>query len=366
MYLWERKAWPDLTWDAGALLAPLSHARHRQGMLLGRMTQLGLELQGAARVQAVTEEAVKSSAIEGEELDRQSVRSSVARRLGVKLAGLTEKIDQKTEGVATMTLDATVGYARPLTLERLFGWHEALFPGGRSGLHRVTTGGFRTGLEGPMQVVSGPIGKERVHFEAPPAKQLPREMKHFLSWFNAKPSMDGLLRAGLAHLWLVTLHPFDDGNGRIARAVTDMALAQLEGRPERFYSLSSQLRRDRKAYYDALERTQKGPPDVTAWLAWFTDCFAKAIDSAEGVLSEVLARAATAKRMAAESLNERQRLVLGRLLAGLEGNLTAKRWAAMAKCSADSAQRDLKELLELRLLVKNPGGSKNTSYALKL
>ena len=366
MYVWERDGWPDLVWDAGQLLAPLTNAGRRQGVLLGRMTQLGLDLQGAARVQAVTEEVVKSSAIEGERLDWDGVRSSVARRLGIKLAGLTEKVDQAADAVVKMTLDATVGYARPLTQERLFGWQEALFPGGRSGMHRVTVGGFRTDLEGPMQVVSGPIGKEKVHFEAPPAKQLPRELKQFLTWFNAKPKIDGLLRAGLAHLWLVTIHPFDDGNGRVARAVTDLALAQLEDRPERFYSLSSQLRRDRKQYYLQLERAQKGPLDVTPWLLWFTDAFTKAVDSAESVLGDVLGRAELGRRLATLGLNERQRLMMGKLLAGLEGKLTSGRWAAMTRCSPDTAQRDLKELLELKLLVKNPGGSKNTSYALRV
>jgi Fic family protein len=365
MYLWERSGWPDLKWSADSLLAPLARARHQQGRLLGRMAQLGFDLQGAARVQAVTEEVVKTSSIEGEVLDAADVRSSVARRLGVKMAGLTDSADQKTEGVVDMVLDATLHFDRPLTRERLLGWQASLFPGGYSGLHRIATGALRSDRDGPMQVVSGPIGKERVHFEAPPAKQLSAELKRFLTWFEAGQG-DGLIHAGLAHLWFVTLHPFDDGNGRVARAVTDLALARVEGQAERFYSLSSQLRRERKDYYLALERAQRGPLDVTPWLEWFLACFTRAVDSAEDVLKDVLARNELARRASQAALNERQRQVMAALLAGLDGRLTAKRWAAMTKCSVDSAQRDLKDLLELKLLVRNPGGSKNTSYTLAL
>ncbi|MBL8915521.1 MAG: Fic family protein [Archangium sp.] len=363
MYLWERADWPDLTWSAQTLIGPLAHARQRQGHLLGRMAQLGFELQGAARVQAVAEEAVKSSAIEGETLDLDSVRSSVARRLGVKLAGLSHPVDQKTEGVVEMVLDATLNFAKPLTAERLFGWQAALFPGGFSGIHRIAIGELRDDREGPMQVVSGQVGKERVHFEAPPAKRLNAELKRFLKWFAA-PNTDGLLHAGLAHLWFVTLHPFDDGNGRVARAVTDLALARDERQAARFYSLSSQIRVERKAYYLELERAQRGPTDVTPWLSWFVSCFTRAIDSAEHVLKDVLARNELATRAARAVLNERQKMMVAKLLAGLDGKLTAKRWAAMTKASVDSAQRDLKGLVELKLLVQNPGGSKNTSYAL--
>ncbi|GMU59625.1 MAG: hypothetical protein AMXMBFR34_13880 [Myxococcaceae bacterium] len=365
MFIWERADWPDLTWSAEELLGPLAHARHRQGHLLGRMAQLGFELQGAARVQAVTEEVVTSSSIEGEALDLGSVRSSVARRLGVKLAGLSHPADQKTEGVVEMVLDATVHFGKPLTAERLFGWQSSLFPGGYSGMHRIATGALRDDRLGTMQVVSGPIGKERVHFQAPPAKRLPGELKRFLKWFEA-PKGDGLLHAGLAHLWLVTLHPFDDGNGRVARAVTDLALARDEGQAARFYSLSSQIRNERKAYYRELERAQRGPLDVTPWLAWFVGCFTRAVDAAEDVLKDVLARAELGRKVSQAVLNERQKKLMGKLLTGLDGKLTAKRWAAMTKSSVDTAQRDIKALIELRLLVQNPGGSKNTSYALAL
>lgn len=365
MYIWERGAWPELTYDAKALLEALAAVRHRQGLLLGRMARLGFELQGAAQLQAVTEEVLKTSDIEGETLDREQVRSSVARRLGIPHAGLKAP-DLRTEGVVEVMLDATARFDTPLTLERLFGWHASLFPTGLSGSHRVAVGKFRDDREGPMQVVSGQIGKERVHCEAPPAKRLRAEMKQFLSWFGGRPAGDGLLRAALAHLWLVTIHPFDDGNGRIARAVADLALAQLESDRRRFYSMSSQIRVERKAYYDVLERTQKGPLDVTPWMSWFVACFGRAIDAADVLFADVLARAALAQRVQAASLNERQRAIMQQLLAGLDGALTAKRWAAVARCSADTAQRDIKELVELELLSKNPGGSKNTSYALAL
>lgn len=365
MYLWERAGWPDMTWSADALLQPLAQARHRQGHLLGRMAQLGLDLQGAARVQAVTEEVVKSSAIEGEQLDLDSVRSSIARRLGVKLPGPTLPADERIEGAVEMALDATQHFAKPLTRERLFGWQASLFPGGSSGLHRITTGALRDDRLGPMQVVSGPVGRERVHFEAPPAKRLASELRRFLAWFE-RGEGEGLLHAGLAHLWFVTLHPFDDGNGRVARALTDLALARDEGQAARFYSLSSQLRAERKAYYAALEHAQRGPLDVTPWLSWFLECFTRAVDAAEDVLQGVLARAALGRRASQAVLNERQKKVMDLMLAGLDGKLTAKRWAVMTKCSVDTAQRDLKGLLELKLLVRNPGGSKNTSYALAL
>jgi Fic family protein len=365
MYIWQQHAWPALTFDAETLLGPLAAVRHRQGLLLGRMAKLGFALQGAAQLQAVTEEVLQSSDIEGETLDREQVRSSVARRLGIPHAGLKEP-DLRTEGVVEMMLDATTRFDASLTLERLFGWHASLFPTGFSGRHRLDVGKLRDGREGPMQVVSGRIGKERVHYEAPPARRLRAEMKQFLTWFNGRALVDGLLRAGLAHVWLVTIHPFDDGNGRIARAVADMALAQLEGDGRRFYSMSSQIRVERKAYYDVLERTQKGSLDVTRWMSWFVDCFGRAIDAADLLFTEVLARAELAQRVQAAPLNERQRTIMGQLLAGLDGPLTARRWAALGKCSADTAQRDIKELVELELLAKNPGGSKNTSYALEL
>ncbi|MFP2904320.1 Fic family protein [Pyxidicoccus sp. 3LFB2] len=363
MYIWEATDWPKFSWEPAEVLEPLATARHRQGLLLGRMLSLGFELRQEARLQAVTEEVVRSSEIEGEHLERASVRSSVARRLGLP-EGVSAPRDQKTEGVVAMMLDATSRFAQPLTSERLMGWHAAMFPTGHSGLLRITTGGWRDDAAGPMQVVSGPLGRERVHYQAPPAERLDAEMGRFLTWFNAPYRGNGLVRAALAHLWFVTIHPFDDGNGRIARAITDMALAQLEHSEQRFYSVSSQILRERSAYYDQLERSQKGTLDVTSWLVWFLECYSRAIDAAEATCADVLKRAAFWHRHPREPFNPRQRSVLSRLLDAFEGKLTAKKWAALAKCSVDTAQRDLNDLVTRGILVKNPGGGKNTSYTL--
>jgi Fic family protein len=363
-YLWEHPHWPTFVWQASELLEPLATARHKQGLLLGRMLGLGFELQLEAHVQTVTEDVVKSSEIEGESLDRESVRSSVARRLGIPEAGLLAPADRKTESVVAMMLDATTRFAEPLTEERMVGWHAALFPTGRSNLHTIKVGDWRDDAEGPMQVVSGPYGHTRVHSEAPPAGRVEAEMARFLAWFNGPARGDGLVHSALAHLWFVTIHPFDDGNGRIARAVADMALAQLEGTAQRFYSVSSQLRRERAAYYDALERTQKGPLDVTEWLTWFLGCYARSIDAAQATCDEVMRRGAFWQRYAREPFSPRQKAVLNRFLDAFEGKLTAKKWAALAKCSVDTAHRDIGDLVARGILVKNPGGSKNTSYSL--
>ncbi|HYO56366.1 Fic family protein [Archangium sp.] len=363
MYLWEKARWPGFTWGDDEVLGPLAEARYKQGRLLGGMVRLGFDLRLEAQVHTVTEDVLKSSEIEGEILDRESVRSSVARRLGVPDAALAES-DHKTEGVVAMMLDATGNFVVPLMKERLVGWHAALFPTGYSGFHRIKVGGWREDTEGPMQVVSGAVGKMKVHHEAPPAERLEAEMGRFLAWFNVPPRLDGLLRAALAHLWFVTLHPFDDGNGRIARAITDMALAQLEQSGQRFYSVSSQIRIERSAYYDTLERTQKGSLDVTVWLVWFLECYARAIDAAETTCAGVLRKADFWQRYAREPFSPRQKAVMNRLLDGFEGKLTAKKWAALGKCSVDTAQRDITDLVARGILVKNPGGSKNTSYAL--
>ncbi len=364
VYIWEATDWPKFSWEPAEVLEPLATARHKQGLLLGRMLNLGFELRQEARLQAVTEEVVRSSEIEGEHLERASVRSSVARRLGLPEAGVLTPRDQKTEGVVAMMVDATSRFTEPLTAERLMGWHAAMFPTGRSGLLSIKTGGWRDDSTGPMQVVSGPHGRERVHFQAPPAERLDAEMARFLTWFHAPYRGNGLVRAALAHLWFVTIHPFDDGNGRIARAITDMALAQLEHSEQRFYSVSSQILRERNAYYDQLEHTQKDSLDVTSWLVWFLECYARAIDAAETTCADVLKRAEFWQRHAHEPFSARQKHVLNRLLDNFEGKLTVKKWAALAKCSVDTAQRDIHDLVTLGILVKNPGGSKNTSYSL--
>lgn len=363
-YIWENNKWPEFRWNSERLFGALDTARFKQGQLLGNMARLGFDLRLAANVQAVTEEIVKTSEIEGESLSPDSVRSSVARKLGLAEAGVTNPEERKVEAVVDMMLDATRGYGRPLTRDRVFGWHAALFPTGFSGFHKIRVAAWRDDSGGPMQVVSGAVGKERVHYEGPSADRVPQEMDRFLEWFNRPPSMNSLLRSALAHLWFVTVHPLDDGNGRIGRAVAEMALAQLEQSPQRFYSVSSQIRRERTGYYDILEQTQKGSMDVTPWFEWFLGCFARALDAAEVSLSGVLRRADFWRRNAPVSMNERQRRVVNRLLEDFEGALTAKKWAALAKCSIDTAQRDLADLVEKGLVRRNPGGSRKTSYAL--
>ena len=365
MYIWERPEWPRLTWDDGRLIEPLAAARLKQGRFLGSMARLGFDLKLETRLDALTEDIVKSSEIEGEALDRDSVRSSIARRLGMAAAAVAPT-DRRTEGVVEVMLDATENYEALLTPERLFGWQAALFPTGYSGMHRVRTGAWRDDAGGPMQVVSGPVGRQRVHYRAPPARRLDTEMQAFLDWFNRRDGPEGLLRAGLAHLWFVTIHPFEDGNGRVARAIADRALAQSEDSGQRFYSMSSQIRKERSEYYDTLERSQSGALDVTDWMIWFLDCFSRALDGADDACADVLRKADFWQRRAREPFTERQTTVLNRFLDGFEGKLTAKKWAAIGKCSIATAQRDINELVERGILRRNPGGSKNTSYDLAM
>lgn len=361
-YIHEIRAWPGFHWDAATLAGPLADVRHRQGRLVGRMEALGFRLRAEATLNSLTEEVVKSSEIEGETLDRRQVRSSIARRLGVDIGALAP-VDRYVDGVVEMMLDASQRYERPLGEERLFGWHAALFPAGRSGMHRITVGAWRTDATGPMQVVSGAMGRERVHYQAPPAKRLKGEMRRFLAWFNARNESDLVLKAGIAHLWFVTIHPFDDGNGRIARAVADLLLARSEQSRQRFYSMSAQIRAERKAYYAILEATQKGDLDITDWLMWFVGCLGRAIDGAEGVLGAVLSKARFWERHAG-SLNERQRTVLNRLLDGFDGKLTSSKWAKLTKCSQDTASRDIDDLITRGILKKDAGGGRSTSYSL--
>ncbi len=365
MYIWEQQNWPQFTWDDGRLLEPLAGARLKQGRLLGGMASLGFDLKLEAQLEALTEDVVRSSEIEGEILDRDSVRSSLARRLGLPTAAIAPA-DRRTEGVVEMMLDATENDGALLTSERLLGWQAALFPTGYSGMHRIKTGAWRDDAEGPMQVVSGPIGRQRVHYQAPPAQQLDAEMQAFLEWFNRRSEPEGLLRAGLAHLWFVTIHPFEDGNGRVARAIADQALAQSEDSGQRFYSMSSQIRKERSDYFDALESAQKGKLDVTDWLVWFLGCFSRAIDGADSACADVLRKADFWQRYAREPFTKRQKAVLNRFLDGFEGKLTARKWAAIGKCSIPTAQRDITELVERGILRRNPGGSKNTSYDLMM
>jgi Fic family protein len=363
-YIHELKGWPHFGWDRAALAEPLVAVRHRQGRLLGRMEGFGLKLRAEASLRSLTEEVVKSSEIEGEILDREQVRSSLARRLGIDIGALPPA-DRHVEGVVEMMLDATENYDTPLSAERLFGWHSALFPTGRSGMRKITVGAWRPKEAGPMQVVSGPTGRERVHFEAPVASKVEREMKSFLTWFNGDgDTIDPVLKAGIAHLWFLTIHPFEDGNGRIARAIADQQLARSERTAQRFYSMSAQIRLERKAYYDILEQTQKGDLDITPWLRWFLGCLDRAFDGAEKILASVFEKADFWKKYATVQLNDRQRAMVNRLLDGFEGKLTSSKWATIEKCSPDTALRDIADLVERGLLVKDFGGGRSTSYSL--
>ena len=365
MYIWGKPDWPTLTWDNDALARLLAQVSREQGRLLGKMEGLGFELRGEAHLQTLTEDVVKSSEIEGEALERDQVRSSIARRLGMDVGGLIPA-DRNVEGVVEMMLDATGNHEEPLTKDRLFGWHAALFPTGRSGMHNILVGQWRDDNNGPMQVVSGPIGRQKVHYEAPPADRLPDEMARFLKWFAAPGDSDPLLIAGLAHMWFVTIHPFDDGNGRIARAIADMALARSEGSVQRFYSMSAQIRHARNDYYDMLEHTQKSDLDITAWQDWFLNCLGRAIDGAQDTLAAVMEKARFWEQFAKEPLNARQIKVLNRLMGGFEGKLTTSKWAKLAKCSQDTAYRDILDLIERGALQKDPGGGRSTSYSIRM
>ena len=362
-YIYTRANWPAFRWNETILISPLVAVRHAQGRLLGRMESLGFRLRGEANLAVMTSEVVKSSAIEGEVLDDRQVRSSLARRLGINTGG-TVPASRAVEGVVEMLLDATRKYTDPLNAERLFGWHAALFPTGRSGMRKIAVGIWRPAEAGPMQVVSGPMGRETVHYEAPEATRVPDEMKVFLEWFNAAPRTDPVIKAALAHFWFVTIHPFEDGNGRIARAIADMALARADGAAERFYSMSAQIEAERRDYYAALEESQKGDLDVTLWLAWFIECLARSLDRAEETLSAVLFKARVWQRVGNARVNDRQRVVLNRLLDGFEGTLTTSKYAKMAHCSSDTALRDIQELLERDVLLRNPGAGRSASYRL--
>lgn len=363
LYVYELKDWPSFHWDEKAIASQLARVRYHQGRLIGRMEGLGFQFKAEAVLQALTEEVIKSSEIEGEVLDREQVRSSIARRLGMDIGALMPA-DRDVEGVVEMMLDATQNYSDALSADRLYGWHAALFPTGRSGMSRIAVGKWRDDQHGPMQVVSGPMGRERVHYQAPPAKALAKEMRVFLKWFNADASIDPVLKAAVAHLWFVTIHPFEDGNGRIARTIADLALARSENNAQRFYSMSARIRLERKAYYEMLERTQKGEIDITSWLRWFLDCLNRAFDDADEILASVLKKARFWDKHPNESFNARQREMINRLFNGFVGNLTSSKWAKIMKCSQDTALRDIDDLVKRGILVKDSAGGRSTSYSL--
>lgn len=364
MWIHEYQNWPKFTWNTEALTSKLANIRHRQGRLLGQMEGLGFDLRCEASLLILTNDVVKSSAIEGESLNPKEVRSSIARRLGIEIAGLVPA-SRDVEGIVDMMLDATQQFAKTLTKERLFDWHAALFPTGRSGMHKIIVGNWRTLEVGPMQVVSGALGSERVHFEAPRADRLEKEMQVFLNWFNNVHDIDLVLKAGISHLWFVTIHPFEDGNGRIARAIGDMALARADGTPDRFYSLSSQIDAERKDYYHQLEKQQRSIPEITEWLDWFLDCLGRAISGAETILAQVLFKGKFWNKVNQKPVNERQRLIINRMLADhFKGHMNTSKYASMAKCSNDTALRDIQYLKERGIFIQNPSGGRSTSYRL--
>ncbi len=362
-YIHELKGWPHFTWDKDLISLKLEQVRLNQGRLIGKMERLGFKTQEEAVLQTLTEDILKTSEIEGEVLDRNQVRSSVARQLGMDAFGLI-KSERSVDGVVEMMIDATQKYEARLTTERLFAWHAALFPTGRSGMSKILVGEWRDDSNGPMQVISGPIGKSKIHFQAPAAKKLNTEMRLFLTWANGKKKEASLVRAGIAHLWLVTIHPFEDGNGRIARAIADMFLAQSEDSPQRFYSMSAQINAERKAYYNILESTQSGSLDITNWLDWFLSCLDRALANSESILAAVLKKATFWETHISVNFNDRQRKIVNRLLDGFDGKLTSSKWALLAKCSQDTASRDIGELIKNKILKKNSGGGRNTSYSL--
>lgn len=363
VYIYQKEGWPEFKWDNEKLFMLLGKVRNLQGKLVGSMEALGFELRNEAALETLTLDVLKSTEIEGEILNPEQVRSSIARRLGMDISGLIAS-DRDVEGVVDMMLDATQNFDKTLSRERLFDWHAALFPTGRSGMYKIIVGDWRDDSTGPMQVVSGALGKQKVHFEAPKAAEIDNEMKQFLNWFNADDDMDPVIKAGIAHLWFVTLHPFEDGNGRIARAIADMLLAKSDGISQRFYSMSAQINRERKEYYDILEKTQKGTVEITNWLRWFLNCLFDSLESSGETLSKVIYKHKFWNMHATRLQNDRQKLLLNKLLDGFEGKLTTTKWAKIAKCSTDTALRDIQDLINKDILRKAEGGGRSTSYEL--
>jgi Fic family protein len=364
VYIHQNKKWPQFTWDSDVIWPLLSHVKHKQGRLKGYMEMLGFAMRNEATLQNLTLDVLKSTEIEGEFLKPDQVRSSIARRLGMDIAGLVPA-DRDVDGVVEMMLDATQNYSKALTKNRLFGWHASLFPGGRSGMHKIQVEHWQDNDKGPMQVVSGAMGKEKLHFEAPDAELLANEMNVFLKWLNAKHEMDPVLKSGIAHLWFVTIHPFDDGNGRIARAIADMQLAKADADAQRYYSMSAQIRVERKAYYEVLEKTQKGNLNITDWLVWYLNCLDRALNSTDKRLQSVLQKTKFWDTHANTLINERQRLMINKLFDGFEGKLSTSKWAKITKCSPDTALRDIQDLMKKGILISEGAGGRSTNYLLK-
>ena len=362
-YIYQRNDWPDFVLDTSKIFNLLIEVRNKQGKLIGKMESLGFDLQNEAFLQTLTTDILKSTEIEGIILNQEEVRSSVARRLGIDIGGLLTT-NRDIEGLVDMMFDATTNYSAPLTNERLFDWHFALFPMGRSGWQKIIVGNWRDDTNGPMQVVSGVSGKEKIHYEALPASGIDSEMDKFLDWFNNTKNIDFVLKAGIAHLWFLTIHPFDDGNGRIARAITDMLLACSDGIPQRFYGMSSQIQKERKVYYEILEKTQKGELDVTEWIEWFLNTLLDAILNSEETLSFVIRKNKFWNTFGSEINNARQKKILNKLLSGFKGHLSSTKWAKITKCSQDTALRDIQDLIDKGILVKTGSGGRSTRYEL--
>ena len=366
VYIYQLPNWPRFTWKQEQIASVLSDVRHRQGKLIGRMEGLGFNLQAEANLETLTLEVIKTTEIEGEILDAEEVRSSIAQKLGLNIAGVPSS-DRHVEGIVEMMIDATNRCEEVLTTDRMFGWHAALFPAGRSGMHKIVTGAWRDNTkDDPMRVVSGAMGKEKIHFEAPEAARLNDEMNQFTNWFNEDVVMDAVIKAAIAHLWFITIHPFDDGNGRIARAIADMQLGRADGTAQRFYSMSAQIRKERKEYYDILETTQKGSLDITGWITWFLQCLGRALAATDQTLGHVLNKARFWEKHTGTSLNARQRLMLNKLLDGFDGKLNTSKWAKIAKTSTDTALRDIQDLIDKQILIKEASGGRSTAYGIQL
>lgn len=363
MYIHQLKNWPNFIWDADVILKRLGEVRYKQGRILGLMSAAGFKTQEHKVLDTLTLDVTKSSEIEGEKLNKDQVRSSIARRLGIELEG-SVLAERDVEGVVEMMLDATQAYTKALTADRLYDWHSALFPTGRSGMHKITVSALRNNEAGPMQVVSGAIGRKKVHYEAPESARLSNEMSVFIDWFNAASTTDPIIKAAITHLWFVTIHPFDDGNGRITRALTDMQLSRADGTSQRFYSMSAQILSEKSAYYDILEHTQKGGMDITTWLSWFLDCLFNAMNYTEETLSAVSSRNQFWEKHRKTQLNSRQQYMISILLDGFFGKLSSTKWAKMTKSSPDTALRDIKDLMAKGILENESSGGKNTNYTL--
>lgn len=364
MYVYQNQNWPIFEWNSEKLLPLLSYVRNKQGRLIGKMGALGFELRNEANLEMLTQEIIKSTEIEGEFLDREQVRSSIARRLGLEISGLVYS-ERNVDGIVDLMLDATRNYDKELNKKRLFTWHISLFPTGQSGMYTIIAGNWRNDSTGPMQVVSGVLGKEKVHYQAPPATQIENEMRIFFDWFNLEQNTDLVIKAAIAHLWFVTIHPFEDGNGRIARALSDMLLARSDEQSYRFYSMSTQIRKERNSYYDILEKTQRSGLDITNWLEWFLNCLMHAIDNSEKLLEKIIYKHSFWIKHSRVNINDRQRKILNMLMEDFEGVLNTTKWAKIGKCSQDTALRDMQDLIEKGILVKSLQGGRSTNYELK-